>query len=85
LVPDRLTLACVVHLARLLYPKLSIDSVKRLVPNADEQAVIARMQALRQDSATYRAIGTAVSKGPKVVQRILERVDGAQSARIHRS
>jgi putative DNA-invertase from lambdoid prophage Rac len=48
--------------------------IKRLVPNAAEQAAIARMQAMRGDGATYRAIGATFGMGPKTVQRILERV-----------
>lgn len=47
---------------------------KRLVANPEEQAVIARMQAMRSEGATLRDIGAAVGKGPKSVQRILERV-----------
>lgn len=47
---------------------------KRLVANPEEQAVIARMQAMRGQGATLRDIGAAVGKGPKSVQRILERV-----------
>jgi DNA invertase Pin-like site-specific DNA recombinase len=47
---------------------------KRLVVNAAEQAIIARMRAMRADGATYRTIGTVVGKGPKTVQRILTRV-----------
>jgi DNA invertase Pin-like site-specific DNA recombinase len=46
----------------------------RLVPNADEQAVIDRMKAMRAEGATYRAIGAVTGHGPKSVQRILERV-----------
>jgi putative DNA-invertase from lambdoid prophage Rac len=46
----------------------------RLVPNVEEQADIARMQAMRQEGATYRQIGAAIGKGPKTVQRILDRV-----------
>jgi putative DNA-invertase from lambdoid prophage Rac len=49
-------------------------TISRLVPNATEQAAIAEMQAMRKDGATYRAIGAVVGKGPKTVQRILERV-----------
>jgi putative DNA-invertase from lambdoid prophage Rac len=48
--------------------------ISRLIPNAEEQADIARMQAMRQEGATYRQIGAAIGKGPKTVQRILERV-----------
>jgi DNA invertase Pin-like site-specific DNA recombinase len=48
--------------------------IKRLVPNREEQAIIARMQTLRGEGATLRDIGTVVGKGPKTVQRILERV-----------
>jgi putative DNA-invertase from lambdoid prophage Rac len=48
--------------------------VKRLVPNEQEQGVIARMQAMRGDGATYREIGAAFDKGPKTVQRVLERM-----------
>lgn len=48
--------------------------ISRLVPNAEEQAVIAHMQAMREEGATYRQIGAAIGKGPKTVQRILDRV-----------
>jgi DNA invertase Pin-like site-specific DNA recombinase len=48
--------------------------LRRMVPNVGEQAAIKRMQAMRRDGATYRAIGAKFSKGPKTVQRILERV-----------
>jgi DNA invertase Pin-like site-specific DNA recombinase len=48
--------------------------VRRLVPNAAEQAVIERMKAMRRDGATFRAIGAVTGHGPKSVQRILERV-----------
>jgi DNA invertase Pin-like site-specific DNA recombinase len=47
--------------------------VRRLVPNQAEQAVIARMKAMRRDGATLRAIGAVTGHGPKSVQRILER------------
>jgi DNA invertase Pin-like site-specific DNA recombinase len=48
--------------------------IARLVPNADEQAAIARMQEMRKASATFREIGTVFCKGPKTIQRILDRV-----------
>jgi putative DNA-invertase from lambdoid prophage Rac len=48
--------------------------ISRLAPNAEEQAIIAQMQAMRQDGATYRQIGASIGKGPKTVQRILDRV-----------
>jgi putative DNA-invertase from lambdoid prophage Rac len=48
--------------------------IRRFIPNAAEQADIARMQAMRQEGATYRQIGAAIGKGPKTVQRILDRV-----------
>src|SRR5205823_3933854 len=44
----------------------------RLVPNAAEQAAVARMKAMKQDGATLRAIGAAVGiKSPMTVRRIL--------------
>jgi DNA invertase Pin-like site-specific DNA recombinase len=46
---------------------------KRFVPNADEMRVIGRMQAMRKDGATFRAIGTTTGHDPKSVQRILAR------------
>jgi hypothetical protein len=49
--------------------------VSRLVPNPVEMAVIERMQAMRKDGATYRAIGAVTGHGPKSVQRILDRMD----------
>lgn len=48
--------------------------IKRLVRNEAEQAIITRMQAMRGEGATYREVGAAIGKGPKTVQRILERV-----------
>jgi putative DNA-invertase from lambdoid prophage Rac len=45
----------------------------RLVPNAAEQAAIARMQAMRQAGETRRAIGAALDMPHKTVARILER------------
>jgi DNA invertase Pin-like site-specific DNA recombinase len=47
--------------------------VRRLVPNAAEMAVIDRMQAMRRDGVTLRAIGAVTGLAPKSVQRILER------------
>jgi putative DNA-invertase from lambdoid prophage Rac len=46
----------------------------RMVPNAAEMAVVGRMKAMRQEGATYRAIGAVTGHGPKSVQRILERM-----------
>ena len=51
--------------------------VSRLVPNEAEQSVIARMQAMRADGASLRAIGAATGHSFKAVQRILERVGRA--------
>jgi putative DNA-invertase from lambdoid prophage Rac len=51
--------------------------INRLVPNAGEMAVIERMQAMRREGATYRAIGAVTGHGPKSVQRILERMERA--------
>jgi len=45
----------------------------KLVENADEQAVLIRMRAMRSDGATYRDIGAAVGKDPKTVMRIISR------------
>ena len=47
----------------------------RMVPNAAEMAVIGRMKTMRQEGATYRAIGAVTGHGPKSVQRILERME----------
>jgi DNA invertase Pin-like site-specific DNA recombinase len=47
--------------------------VQRLVANKAEQAVIERMQAMRREGATLRAIGAVTGHGPASVQRILER------------
>src|SRR3954447_1823375 len=41
--------------------------IKRLVPNREELAIIAQMQALRGEGATLRDIGAVVGKGPKTV------------------
>jgi DNA invertase Pin-like site-specific DNA recombinase len=51
--------------------------VAKLVPNAAEQASLARMRDMRKDKATYRTIGAEFGKGPKTIQRILERLDRA--------
>ena len=48
--------------------------VSRLVPNASEQAAIARMKAMRKKNATFREIGAALKLPHKTVARILERV-----------
>src|ERR1700733_12722806 len=48
--------------------------IRRIVPNEAEMAVIKRMQAMRRDGATYRAIGAVTGHQPTSVQRILERV-----------
>jgi hypothetical protein len=48
-----------------------------MVPNAAEQAAIARMQAMRQDGATYRAIGAEIGMPHKTVAGILERLQPA--------
>jgi putative DNA-invertase from lambdoid prophage Rac len=45
----------------------------RLVANASEQALLARMKAMRDDGETYRTIGAKFSRDPKTIQRILER------------
>jgi putative DNA-invertase from lambdoid prophage Rac len=50
----------------------------RMVPNAAEMAVIGRMKTMRQEGATYRAIGAVTGHGPKSVQRILERMERAR-------
>jgi DNA invertase Pin-like site-specific DNA recombinase len=47
---------------------------RRLVPNPTEQRTIARMQAMRKEGATFRAIGAEVDMPHKTVARILERV-----------
>ena len=49
----------------------------RMVPNKAEMEVIKRMQAMRKDGATYRAIGAVTGHGPMSVKRILERVGEA--------
>ena len=48
--------------------------ISRLVPNASEQAAIARMKAMRKKNATFREIGAALNMPYKTVARILERV-----------
>jgi putative DNA-invertase from lambdoid prophage Rac len=48
--------------------------IKRLVPNGAEMEIIERMQTMRRDGATFRAIGAVTGHGPKSVQRILERM-----------
>jgi putative DNA-invertase from lambdoid prophage Rac len=47
---------------------------RRLVPNAQEQAILAKMRKLRSRGATFREIGAAVGMNdPKTVKRILDR------------
>ena len=46
-----------------------------------DERVIKRMQAMRMDGATYRAIGAVTGHGPMSVMRILERVERTVSAR----
>jgi hypothetical protein len=53
--------------------------IRRMVPNPAEMAAIERMQAMRRDGATYRAIGAVTGHGPRSVMRILERVKEAAS------
>jgi putative DNA-invertase from lambdoid prophage Rac len=48
--------------------------IRRIIPNEAEIAVIERMQAMRREGATYRAIGAVTGHQPMSVQRILERV-----------
>jgi hypothetical protein len=43
----------------------------KLVPNADEQAALARIKAMHRKGSTYRAIGSEFGKDPKTVQCIL--------------
>jgi DNA invertase Pin-like site-specific DNA recombinase len=50
----------------------------KLVPNADEQAALSRMKAMRREGKTYRDIGSVVGKDPKTVQRILDRIISAK-------
>jgi putative DNA-invertase from lambdoid prophage Rac len=61
------------------YDKVPDGDIVRLVPNPTEMAVIKRMQAMRKEGATYRAIGAVTGHGPKSVQRILERMEGRAS------
>jgi putative DNA-invertase from lambdoid prophage Rac len=53
--------------------------VPRMVPNKAEMKMIKRMQAMRKDGATYRAIGAVTGHGPMSVKRILERAGEASS------
>jgi putative DNA-invertase from lambdoid prophage Rac len=47
---------------------------RRLVPNAHEQAILAKMRKMRAKGATYREISAAVGMNdPKTVKRILDR------------
>jgi hypothetical protein len=52
------------------YDVVPDGEVRRLVPNAAEQATIDRMKTKRQDGAPLRAIGAVTGHGPKSVQRI---------------
>jgi DNA invertase Pin-like site-specific DNA recombinase len=47
--------------------------LRRLVPNVDEQKVIARMREARERGDSFRAIGKAFGKPPMTVRRILLR------------
>jgi putative DNA-invertase from lambdoid prophage Rac len=53
------------------YDKVPDGDIVPLVPNPTEMAVMARMQALRKDGATYCAIGAVTGYGPRSVMRIL--------------
>jgi putative DNA-invertase from lambdoid prophage Rac len=55
------------------YDIVSDGDVRRLVPNAAEMATIERMRTMRDEGATYRAIGAATGHPYKSVERILER------------
>jgi putative DNA-invertase from lambdoid prophage Rac len=55
------------------YDIVSDGYVRRLVPNAAEMATIERMKTMRDEGATYRAIGAATGHPHKSVERILER------------
>jgi hypothetical protein len=46
----------------------------KLIPNADEQAALSQMKAMRGEGKTYRGIGAVVGKDPKTVMRILARL-----------
>jgi predicted transcriptional regulator len=47
----------------------------RLTPNADEQAILAKMRARRAAGDSYSKIGELVGKDQKSVKRILARLD----------
>jgi putative DNA-invertase from lambdoid prophage Rac len=47
------------------YDKVQDGEIVRLVPNPAETAVIERMQTMRRDGATYRAIGAVTGHGPR--------------------
>jgi putative DNA-invertase from lambdoid prophage Rac len=49
-------------------------TLKNLVPNTEEQALLAQMRKMRAKDATYREIGAAVGiADPKTIKRILDR------------
>ncbi|HEY1862954.1 MAG TPA: hypothetical protein VGG77_04520 [Roseiarcus sp.] len=50
--------------------------LKRLVPNAAEQAKVDRMKAMRKDGSTFRDIAAVTGHQPMSVKRILDRVAG---------
>jgi putative DNA-invertase from lambdoid prophage Rac len=56
------------------YDIVQDGDVQRMVPNAAEMAVIERMKAMRDEGATYRAIGAETGRAPGSVQRILDRM-----------
>ena len=60
--------------------KANGQEVCRLEPNAEEQAVVARMVAMRQDGATLQALGAMSGLDVRTVKRVLERAVRASGA-----
>ena len=58
------------------YDIVEDGDVKRLAPNEAEQAVVARMKAMRQAGSTFRDIAAVTGHQPMSVKRILDRVAG---------
>jgi hypothetical protein len=49
---------------------------KRLIPNAAEPEILAKMKAMRAAGSTYRAVGAVTGHQPMSVKRILDRAVG---------
>lgn len=57
------------------YDKVRDGSFVRLVPNAEEQAIISKMKSMKANGASLREIGAATGQGFRNVKRILDRLE----------